>query len=236
MDTTEDAHDDVLVESIKTEKSAEALLKEREALATPKKEKKYRHDWFQSPSHVTLDIFVKSVTKEAASIEFGEDDIDVTIDIGDGSQYNLSIDFFDKVVPSKSTVKYLKTKVTIKLEKGTPAQWDQLERTDASYAKREEAESGDVSSVLKKRPPSAYSSGKDWDKFEQEEDAKGEGDEALNDLFKKIYANGSEEQRRAMNKSFSESGGTCLSTNWQDIGKKKTPVTPPDGMVARKYK
>jgi len=36
-------------------------------------------------------------------------------------------------------------------------------------------------------------------------------------------------------KSFSESGGTCLSTNWDEIGKKRTEITPPEGMEARRY-
>ena len=38
-----------------------------------------------------------------------------------------------------------------------------------------------------------------------------------------------------MNKSFQESNGTVLSTNWKDIGKKKTEFQPPAGMEAHKY-
>jgi suppressor of G2 allele of SKP1 len=38
-----------------------------------------------------------------------------------------------------------------------------------------------------------------------------------------------------MNKSYMESGGTVLSTNWDEIGKEKTPVKPPDGMEFKKW-
>ena len=33
----------------------------------------------------------------------------------------------------------------------------------------------------------------------------------------------------------SESGGTVLSTDWSDIGKKQTDIKPPDGMEYKKY-
>ena len=43
----------------------------------------------------------------------------------------------------------------------------------------------------------------------------------MNALFKKIYEGGTEEQRRAMNKSFQKSGGTVLSTIWDKVRKYK---------------
>jgi len=79
-------------------------------------------------------------------------------------------------------------------------------------------------------PPSQKK--KNWDKIVEEEtkDEKPEGEEALNKVFQDIYGNASEEQKRAMLKSYQESGGTVLSTNWDEVGKGPVKGSPPDGM------
>lgn len=39
-----------------------------------------------------------------------------------------------------------------------------------------------------------------------------------------------------MNKSFQESGGTVLSTNWGEVGSKKVEGTPPKGLEMKDWK
>jgi len=82
-----------------------------------------------------------------------------------------------------------------------------------------------------------YSSTKDWNKIEQnlrkdEENEKPEGDEALQKLFRDIYGKANPDTRRAMNKSFQTSGGTVLSTNWNEVSGKdyEKERTAPKGM------
>merc|ERR1711988_1305746 len=79
----------------------------------------------------------------------------------------------------------------------------------------------------------------DWSEVDQGIDDKPEGDEALNKLFKEIYGNATDETRRAMVKSFQTSGGTVLSTNWDEVAKAdyegKDRPSAPDGQDWKKW-
>ena len=103
----------------------------------------------------------------------------------------------------------------------------------------EQAKVADGTSVHKY--PSSRHVGKDWDKVaaqisKDEKDEKLEGEAALNQLFQQIYGDGSDEVRKAMNKSFVESGGTVLSTNWEEVKKSTVDCKPPDGMEWKTWK
>jgi len=84
--------------------------------------------------------------------------------------------------------------------------------------------------------PSSSRKRVDWNSVEKSvEEEKPEGEQALNALFQQIYRDGSDEVRKAMMKSFVESGGTTLSTNWDDVKQAPVPIRPPDGMEARPW-
>jgi suppressor of G2 allele of SKP1 len=90
-------------------------------------------------------------------------------------------------------------------------------------------------------PTSSCSGSKNWDALEREaiKDAetweKPEGDAAANALFRDLFKNATPEVRRAMEKSYVESNGTALSTNWDEVGKHRVETKPPDSMVAKKW-
>ncbi|KAL1282360.1 hypothetical protein QQF64_001163, partial [Cirrhinus molitorella] len=121
--------------------------------------------------------------------------------------------------------------IEIKMKKTAAIQWEKLEGE------------GTLPTVKHFTPIDQYPSSshytRNWDKVvgeikEEEKNEKLEGDAALNKLFQQIYSDGSDEVKRAMNKSFMESGGTVLSTNWMDVGKRKVEVNPPDDVEWKK--
>ena len=67
------------------------------------------------------------------------------------------------------------------------------------------------------------------------EDPNAGGDAVVNNFFQKLYADADEDTRRAMLKSFQESGGTTLSTNWDEVKKAKVDIKPPEGSEVKRW-
>jgi suppressor of G2 allele of SKP1 len=100
-------------------------------------------------------------------------------------------------------------------------------------------------------PTSSRNGPKDWDALakdalKKEKQASGadpatiddddiEGGDPVQGFFKKIYKDADPDTQRAMMKSFVESNGTALSTDWGDVGSKTVPISPPDGIEAKKW-
>jgi len=68
-----------------------------------------------------------------------------------------------------------------------------------------------------------------------EEDPNVGGDSTLNGFFQKIFGDADDDTKRAMMKSYQESGGTHLSTNWGEVSKATVPVSPPQDSEWKKW-
>ncbi|XP_062147157.1 protein SGT1 homolog [Alnus glutinosa] len=199
---------------------------------------KYRHEYYQKAEEVVVTIFAKGVPANSVVVDFGEQVLSVTIDVPGDDAYNFQRRLFGKILPEKCRYVVLSTKVEIRLVKAECFNWPSLE-----YSK-EIAVSQKVNdpSVGSQRPayPSSMPRKKDWDKLEsqlkkEEKEEKLDGDAAVNKLFRDIYQSSDEDMRRAMSKSFVESNGTVLSTDWKEVGSKKVEGSAPEGMELKKW-
>ncbi|THH11190.1 hypothetical protein EW145_g793 [Phellinidium pouzarii] len=87
---------------------------------------------------------------------------------------------------------------------------------------------------------------KDWERLTKDilesdkekslkEDPNVGGDSTVNGFFQQLFANADEDTKRAMMKSYVESGGTTLSTNWEEVGKGPVGVKPPQGLEWKRW-
>ncbi|XP_034946021.1 protein SGT1 homolog [Chelonus insularis] len=194
---------------------------------------KIKYDWYQTESNVVITVLTKNA--ENVKVQFEDFTLSVGAKLPSGNEYSLELDLAHHIVPQQCSFKVVPSKIEIKLKKRDALRWTVLEGNPAVSDSVQPIPREILQSNQPPKYPSSSKKSKDWNKVEkelekQEADEKLEGDAALNSLFQKIYCSGSDEVRRAMNKSFQESGGTVLSTNWSDVGQNKVEMRPPDGM------
>ncbi|CAA2967500.1 Suppressor of G2 allele of skp1 [Olea europaea subsp. europaea] len=193
--------------------------------------------YYQKHEEIVVTIFAKRVLEKNIVVDFGEQILSVTIHLPGEDANHFQPRLFGKINPSKCRYEVMSTKVEIRLAKADSIHWTSLEfRTDIPVVQRTTVSSGN------QRPtyPSSKPKRVDWDKLEaqvkeEEKEEQLDGDAALNKFFRGIYQDADEDMRRAMSKSFVESHGTVLSTNWKDVGSKKVIGSPPDGLELKKW-
>ena len=165
-----------------------------------------------------------------------------------------------QIDPTKSNFVVGKVKVEIRLFKAAHGRWggligDAPDRTSISHQVSHSfnschapalANSSSSSPPATKAGSTLPQARKNWDSvtktiLESEkpktstDDPNVSGDSTLNEFFQNIFSNADEDTKRAMMKSFQESGGTALSTNWDEVGKAPVPIKAPSGSEARKW-
>jgi suppressor of G2 allele of SKP1 len=156
--------------------------------------------------------------------------------------YNFTASpLFAKIDKDKSSLRITPHKLEIILHKSVPGtKWSSIEGTEPIEL-NEISESaakihGAISMPAEKAPayPTSSRTGpKNWDTVVG--DDKEEDGEEIDEFFKKLYKDADPDTRRAMMKSYQESGGTALSTNWGEVGSKTMEISPPEGMEAKKW-
>jgi len=174
--------------------------------------------------------------KEQVQVETTEKTLSVNAKLPSGGDYSLEIDLAYPIDDKRTEFTVTAFKIEIKLFKKDAIQWTTL---DAAHKPKQPAAIMNKPTTSEQPSyPSSSMHRKDWNKFEaeiakDEKDNKEESD--ANSIFSQLYKDASDETKRAMNKSYSESGGTVLSMDWNEVSKKKVELQTPDGMEFKKY-
>ncbi|KAK7694699.1 hypothetical protein QCA50_001887 [Cerrena zonata] len=193
-----------------------------------------RHEFYETDQKLTLSIFDKGADPEKVQITFNPRSLTYT----HGDKVLSLEPLKGQIDTEKSDYTVGKVKVEIRLVKLAQGRWGSL--------------TGDAPDVLssfpQQQPPmtAAKKQRKNWDGITEqilksekaptvEEDPNAGGDATVNEFFQKIFADADDDTKRAMMKSYSESGGTTLSTNWAEVKKEKVEVKPPEGSEWKKW-
>eukprot|EP00918_Siedleckia_nematoides_P082848 GHVU01181582.1.p1 GENE.GHVU01181582.1~~GHVU01181582.1.p1 ORF type:complete len:417 (+),score=97.47 GHVU01181582.1:343-1593(+) len=133
---------------------------------------------------------------------------------------------FADLNPNSVSVKCGERKVELSVAKAKKGAWPSLESKP------------DAATVYPTSKPKVDWNSVDKHCDEELKDYPEEGDAAVNTFFRHIYANATDEARQAMNKSFQTSGGTVLSTDWNEVQKTdyERRADAPQGQVMKKWR
>ncbi|KAN0061944.1 Cochaperone protein [Thecaphora frezii] len=211
---------------------------------------KPRFDFYQTDTSVTVSVFVKGASEQDVSVDIGDRSLSVKVKLpAAGSETALVIDpLYSAVNKVASSYKLFSTKIDIVLNKAHPGvQWKKLEADSSNInAATTPAYTAVATNVVaSSSAPSSSTSAASaqprrskWDTLQLDDDDATEGADAeadINKFFQKLYADADEDTKRAMLKSYQESGGTTLSTDWSKVGQSKVETRPPEGMIAKRW-
>lgn len=191
---------------------------------TKKTLKSVNRNWYQTDSHVIIHVMIKNMRRQHVHVLFEEKNVICSMKIPPFNIfYDLFLNLARPIVPENSVIVVLKNKVEIRMEKEDPGMfWEVLDLdTKAKYAKN----GGEVKTFWKipeneNAKEIEYSS---WDEVvtkeknaaEEEKLENWDSHAAVHRLFQHIYDEADDDKKKAMVKSFIESGGTSMTTDWK---------------------
>ncbi|EIM83525.1 SGS-domain-containing protein [Stereum hirsutum FP-91666 SS1] len=203
-----------------------------------------RHEFYETDEKLTLTVFDKGADVTQVNVHFEPRGLVYE----NGPEKKLEFrPLKGQIDTEKSNFAVGKVKVEIRLFKVAQGRWGTLVG-DSPDPLSTFPQASSSSSPPPPHVPTLPQARKNWDQLTNTilESAKKEdrtsnddpnvgGDSTVNEFFQGIFANADEDTKRAMMKSYQESGGTALSTNWTEVGKGKVEVKPPSGSVAKKW-
>ncbi|KAH9178692.1 SGS-domain-containing protein [Lactarius sanguifluus] len=197
-----------------------------------------RHEFYETDEKLILTIFDRGADPTQVNVKF--EPRTVLYENGDKSLHFHPLK--GQIDPEQSSFVVGKVKVELRLVKAAQGRWGGF----IGDAPDPLANSARVSAPATKAGTTLPQARKNWDNVTQTilesekaktstEDPNVSGDSTLNEFFQNLFSNADDNTKKAMMKSFQESGGTSLSTNWEEVSKGPVTIKPPSGSEARKW-
>ncbi|KAK0506205.1 SGS-domain-containing protein [Armillaria luteobubalina] len=193
-----------------------------------------RHEFYETDERLTLSIFDRNAEPSEVNVQFESRKFTYT----HGDKSLVLAPLKGQINPESCEYTVGKVKVEIRLTKMVSGRWGALVGDSPDpLASFPSASAMTTTSVKPKKnwegiTTSILSTEKEKS---TDEDPNVGGDSTLNGFFQKIFQDADEDTKRAMMKSYSESGGTTLSTNWEEVKAKRVEVKPPAGSEWKKW-
>jgi len=193
------------------------------------------HEWNQNPNYIFVTVNV-SGPLDSSKVDLVIEKRSVSLRSKETNTVLYDLQLCNSIEPKHSTFEFKGNVVSLNLRKEIEGfNWVTLEREKVKEVVSE-------SKIMSSYPTSSKVK-KNWDQIDKDLDKEiadsPESNEAMMNLFKQIYEKGDEKTRAAMKKSFQTSGGTVLSTNWDEVREKdyegKDRPEPPKGQEWAKY-
>ncbi|KAJ7125601.1 SGS domain-containing protein [Mycena crocata] len=194
-----------------------------------------RHEFYETDERLTLSIFDRGADPAGVSVKFEPRKLSYT----NGDKSLVLEPLKGQITTDACEFTVGKVKVEVRLVKTVPGRWGGLIGDSPDPLANSAAPSASVTTTSVKPK-------KNWEGITSEiltsekeksteEDPNVGGDSTLNSFFQKIFGDADEDTKRAMMKSYQESGGTTLSTNWDEVKRARVDVKPPAGSEWKKW-
>ncbi|KAJ7293556.1 SGS domain-containing protein [Mycena rebaudengoi] len=194
-----------------------------------------RHEFYETDERLTLSIFDRGANADEVKVQFDPRKLSYT----NGEKSLVLEPLKGQINPDASEYSVGKVKIEIRLAKSVLGRWGGLvgDSPDPLANSASTSAPATTTSIKPKKNWEGITTGILSAEKEKtsEEDPNVGGDSTLNSFFQKIYGDADEDTRKAMMKSYQESGGTTLSTNWDEVKKAKVEVKPPAGAEWKKW-
>lgn len=94
------------------------------------------YDWFQTNTHVNINIMIKNLTESDVKVRLIDETLDVCCNLADGSEFKLHFNLFKSIFVNESSWTVTPSKLEIKLKKMDRKRWQSLEVIPEKGSKR----------------------------------------------------------------------------------------------------